>query len=352
MPTMETWQNILRDSITTYDDLKKHLGCDNPAIHDVISSYPLRINPYYLGLIKKPDDPLWRQAVADPAELCDTVCPSDPLSEEKLSPAPHLVHKYPDRVLLLVNGQCAMYCRFCTRKRMVGTERMVISADSLRKAYDYLRTNPQVREVLISGGDPLLLSDEMIEDILAQLRAIPSIEVIRIGSRVPCTLPMRITPRLVKILRQHHPLYINTHFNHPLELTEEAHRACAMLADGGIPLGCQTVLLKGVNDSLETLKALFTGLLRMRVRPYYLFQADLTKGTDHLRTHSSVGIALMRGLLGHISGMALPTLALDAPDGKGKIPLTPQYITQQGENLEFTNYLGESCTYPEAGDPI
>lgn len=349
---METWQSILKDSITTYDDLKKHLGCDNSGIHDVISTYPLRINPYYLGLIQNSGDPLWRQAVPDPAELNDTVCQSDPLAEEKLSAAPHLVHKYPDRVLLLVNGQCAMYCRFCTRKRIVGTDRMVISAESLRKAYAYLRDNRQVREVLISGGDPLLLADDMIDSILAELRAIPTIEVIRIGSRVPCTLPMRITPRLVAILRKYHPLYINTHFNHPLELTPEAHQACTMLADAGIPLGCQTVLLKGVNDSLTTLKELFTGLLRMRVKPYYLFQADLTKGTNHFRTHSSVGIALMRGLIGHVSGMALPTFALDAPNGKGKIPLTPQYIIQYGEALQFTNYLGETCTYPEAGDPL
>ena len=352
MPAMETWQNILADSITTYSDLKKHLGCDNPAIHDVIATYPLRINPYFLGLIQKANNPLWLQAVPDPRELHDTVCHSDPLAEGRLSAAPHLVHKYPDRVLLLVNGQCAMYCRFCTRKRMVGTERMTIPAASLTRAYSYLRDNPQVREVLISGGDPLLLPDEMIGEILSQLRAIPNIEVIRIGTRVPSTLPMRITPRLVEILRQHHPLFINTHFNHPLELTKEAHRACTMLADSGIPLGCQTVLLKGVNDSAETLRKLFTGLLRMRVKPYYLFQADLTRGTDHLRTHSSKGIVLMRQLIGHISGMAVPTLALDGPGGKGKIPLTPQYIVEHGDHLVFSNYLGETCTYPEAGDPV
>jgi len=352
MPAMETWQSVLQDSITTYEDLKKHLGCDNPAIRDVLNHFPLRINSYFLDLVKKGGDPLWLQAVPDPRELTDTVCQADPLAEERLSAAPNLVHKYPDRALLLVNGQCGVYCRFCTRKRMVGTERMVITASALRKAYAYLRGNPQIREVLISGGDPLLLADEVIGEILSRLRAIPSIEVIRIGTRVPSTLPMRITPALVDILKKHHPLYINTHFNHPLELTDEARQACAKLADGGIPLGCQTVLLKGVNDSVDTLKKLFTGLLRMRVKPYYLFQADLTRGTDHLRTHSSAGIALMRQLYGHVSGMAIPTLALDAPDGRGKIPLTPQYVLEQGENLVFTNYLGETCTYPEAGDPV
>ncbi len=347
MPAMKTWQNLLQDSITTYDDLKKHLGCDNSAICDVIAQYPLKINPYFLNLIKKPGDPIWLQAVPDPAEIHDQICHIDPLGEEQLSAVPNLVHKYPDRALLLVEKQCAMYCRFCTRKRKVGTSKMHISSDSLNAAYTYLQNTPEVREVLISGGDPLLLSDEALGDILSQLRKIPSVEIIRIGSRVPSTLPMRITPKLVNILKQHHPLYINTHFNHPTELTEEAAKACAMLADAGIPLGCQTVLLKGVNDSAEVLKKLFTGLLRLRVKPYYLFQADLTKGTNHLRTNSSVGIEIMRQLYGHISGMAIPTLALDAPGGKGKIPLTPQYIIEQGASLKFHNFRGEVCTYPE-----
>ena len=351
MPTMKTWQHILKDSITTYGDLKKHLGCDNSVIQDVIERYPLRINPYYLKLIQAPGDPIWRQAVPDPAEFYDNVCHIDPLGEENLSVTPNLVHKYPDRVLLLVTGQCAVYCRFCTRKRKVGTSRMVISEDSLQAAYQYLREHPEVREVLISGGDPLLLADEVLDEILSELRAINSIEVIRIGSRVPATLPMRVTPELVNILKRYHPLYINTHFNHPRELTPEAEKAATMLADAGIPLGNQTVLLRGVNDSADTLKQLFTGLLRLRIKPYYLFQADLSRGTDHLRTHSSVGIKLMRQLYGHISGMAVPTLALDAPDGKGKIPLTPQYILEHGTSLVFENFQGERCNYPEAIEP-
>lgn len=349
---MDTWQALLQDSITTYDGLKKHLGCNNIELVDVISQYPVRINPYFLKLIEHPGDPLWRQAVPDPAELHDPVCMEDPLGEENLSKVPNLVHKYPDRVLFLVANECSMYCRFCTRKRKVGTSRMVVSRKTLLAGYEYIRQHPGIREVLISGGDPLLLADEILEDILANLKALPNIEVIRIGSRVPSTLPMRITPRLVTMLKRFHPLFINTHFNHPREITDEAARACALLADGGIPLGCQTVLLKGVNDSPEILKDLFRNLLKIRVKPYYLFQADLTRGTNHFRTTTTAGMFIMKKLYGHVSGMAVPTFALDAPGGKGKIPLTPQYIIEHGENLIFNNYCGEICTYPEVGEPI
>ena len=349
---METWQKLLQDSITTYDGLKKHLGCNNLALHDVLAKYPVRINPYFLSLIRAPGDPIWRQAVPDPAELCDRVCVDDPLGEEHLSKVPNLVHKYPDRVLFLVTSQCAMYCRFCTRKRKVGTPRMHISQSTLRDGCRYIRENPAVREVLISGGDPLLLPDEVLEEILTRLRSIPHVEVIRIGSRVVSTLPMRITPALVAMLKRFHPLYLNTHFNHPWEITEESARACGMLADAGIPLGCQTVLLKGVNDDPQTLKTLFYSLLKIRVKPYYLFQADLTRGTNHFRTRTAEGLRIMKQLYGHISGMAVPTFALDAPGGKGKIPLTPQYILEHADQLVFENYSGDICTYPEAGDAL
>ncbi len=349
---MELWQHILQDSIVSLADLKTHSDCDSTALGEVIANFPLRINPYFFKLIQSPGDPIWKQAIPDVAELRDDVCAIDPLAEEELSPVPNLVHKYPDRVLFLVSNQCAMYCRFCTRKRKVGSARMHISRETLASGYDYLTKHPEVREVLLSGGDPLLLADEQIGAILESLRAIPSIEIIRIGTRVPSVLPMRITDRLVAILKAHHPLYINTHFNHPLEITEEAAAACTKLADAGIPLGCQTVLLKGVNDSAAVLRQLFRKLLRVRVKPYYLFQADLTRGTDHFRTTTASGIAIMRNLYGHLSGMAIPTFALDAPGGKGKIPLTPQYILQQGKDLVFENYLGEVCTYPEAGEGI
>jgi len=347
---MEPWQIILQNSITTLDALHEQLDCDSNALVKVIANFPMRINPYFLNLIQSPGDPIWRQAVPDRAEIRDTIGDADPLDEENLSPVPNLVHKYPDRVLFLVSSKCAMYCRFCTRKRKVGTDQMIISPRTLYAGYQYLRSNPQIREVLISGGDPLVLPDEELADILGNLRSIPSIEVIRIGTRVPSVLPMRITPKLVSLLKGHHPLYINTHFNHPNEITPESSMACTMLADAGIPIGCQTVLLKGINDDAKTLKRLFLGLLRIRVKPYYLFQADLTCGTNHFRTPTETGIAIMRQLYGHISGMAIPTYALDGPGGKGKIPLTPQYILNKGKNLLFENYLGESCTYPEAGE--
>ena len=350
---METWQKILYNSITTLDELQEQLGCDSTALEEVIANFPMRINPYFLNLIQSPGDPLWKQAVPQPAEIRDRVCAEDPLAEDDLSPVPNLVHKYPDRALFLVTNQCAMYCRFCTRKRKVGTEKMFISDQTLEEGYQYLRKTPQVREVLLSGGDPFLLSDSKIDSILQTLRAIPSIEVIRIGTRVPSVLPMRVTEDLVAILKKYHPLYINTHFNHPREITPESSKACNLLADAGIPIGCQTVLLKGINDNSETLKKLFLGLLKIRVKPYYLFQTDLTKGTNHFRTKTSVGIDIMRNLYGHISGMAIPTFALDAPGGKGKIPITPQYILEakgKKKMLVFENYQGDICTYPESGD--
>lgn len=347
---MELWQEILHGSISTCSALPTHLECKIAELDQVIETYPMRINPYYLGLIRKPHDPLWKQAVPDLLELSDKICIADPLAEDNLSPVPLLVHKYPDRVLFLVSNQCAMYCRFCTRKRMVGTERMLITDQSLENGYAYIREHPEIREVLLSGGDPLLLEDEKISEILCSLRSIPSVEVIRIGSRVPCTLPMRITRGLIDVLKRYHPLYINTHFNHPDEITTESAAACERLANAGIPLGSQTVLLRGVNDNVETIRTLMRALLRIRIKPYYLFQADLTKGTNHFRTPVRCGIDIMRGLYGHISGMAVPTFALDAPGGKGKIPLTPQYILDHGDNLVFSSYRGEICSYPGTGD--
>ena len=349
---MKKWQDILGESITSPADLNEHFNVDDMSLSRVAAVYPMRINPYYLQLIKKAGDPLWKQAVPDAAELLDHVCMEDPLGEEDLSPVPNLVHKYPDRVLFLVSSQCAMYCRFCTRKRKVGTGKMSISPETIQAGLDYIRHHPQVREVLLSGGDPLLLPDSQLDALLHELRSIPSVKVIRIGTRVPCTLPMRITPELVAILKKYHPLYINTHFNHPAEITPQSSAACSLLADGGIPLGCQTVLLKGVNDSPEIMRKLLLKLLEIRVKPYYLFQTDLTTGTNHFRTSTATGIKIMRSVIGHISGLAVPTFALDGPGGKGKIPLTPDYIISRGKNLVFENYRGEICTYPESGDAI
>lgn len=343
---MTNWQDELKKAVMSGEELARELGCDPKAAEAVIARYPMRITPYYLKLIKQ-CDALRLQAVPDLRELDDPVGMDDPLGEEDLSPSPNLVHKYPDRVLLLVSSQCAMYCRFCTRKRKVGGAAMQFSETGFAAALDYLRRTPTVREVLISGGDPLLLADERLEEILRRLREVRSIEVIRIGTRTPCTLPMRITPELCAMLRQFHPLYINTHFNHPAELTAEAARACTLLADAGIPLGCQTVLLKGVNDSADVLRELFCGLLRLRVKPYYLMQADLTKGTSHFRTPVKDGLAIMRQLIGTVSGMAVPKFVLDAPGGKGKIPLSPDYITAMQEGrLDFVTWQGLPCSYP------
>ncbi len=348
---MEEWQKILQASITDIKTLPARLqpGENSPLLHKVIADFPLRINPYFLQLIEEVGDPLWLQAIPQATEGEDCSCIYDPLGEEKQSPVPNLVHKYPDRVLLLISNQCAMYCRFCTRKRKVGSaKKMKMRSSDFSAACDYLKKHKEVSEVLLSGGDPLLLVDEKIDEILSQIYNIPNISVIRIGSRTLSTLPMRITDRLVAILRKYHPLYINTQFNHPKELTEEAKKACRKLADAGIPLGNQTVLLKGVNDSPQIIEELMRSLLQMRVKPYYLFQGDLSLGTNHFRTPIESGIAIMRHLYKNLSGMATPTFAIDAPDGSGKIPLTPDYIKEiSSKSLVFENIQGNICTYPQ-----
>ncbi len=343
---MTSWQKILKNSITSPEKLAEQLGGNSREMEQVAAKYPLRINSYYLDLIKKSGEPLYRQAVPDLRELHDKEGMVDPLDEENLSPVPNLVHKYPDRALFLVCSECAMYCRFCTRKRKVGKKEMVINDKTIAAGLEYLQATPEIKEVLLSGGDPLMLTDQKIDRLLEAIGKIPSIEVIRIGTRIPCTLPMRITPGLTAILKKHHPLYINTHFNHPAEITEEAARACTRLADAGIPLGCQTVLLRGINDDSEIIKKLLRKLLAIRVKPYYLFQADLTRGTEHFRTRIETGLEIMQELIGHVSGMAIPTFALDAPGGGGKIPLTPDYVDHLGESLEFTTYKGLPCSYP------
>ncbi len=341
------WRRILMQSLGHPGQLAARFPGQGAGLEAVCARYPMRINPYYLSLIREVGDPLWRQAVPDLRELDDQVCLEDPLAEEDLSPVPNLIHKYPDRVLFLVHNQCAMYCRFCTRKRKVGTARMQIGEESIRAGLDYIRQTPAVRDVLVSGGDPLLLSDARLDQLLAALRAIPTVEIIRIGTRVPCVLPMRVTPALAAVLKRHHPLYLNTHFNHPAELTPEAALACGRLADAGIPLGCQTVLLHGVNDDPEVMSRLMRGLLRFRVKPYYIFQADMTRGTNHFRTSIATGLNIMRSLIGHHSGLAVPTYAVDAPGGGGKIPLTPDYLIERGQTVRFVNYRGEICSYQD-----
>ncbi len=332
--------------ISTPDQLRHHFDIDIEQVRKVHRTYPLRISSYYLNLIKQNGAPLLKQAIPDIRELQDPDGLIDPLDEENLSPVPNLVHKYPDRALFLISSECAMYCRFCTRKRKVGKDEMVITDDTIKAGLAYLKQTPTISDVLLSGGDPLMLSDARLERILRALRKIPSIATIRIGTRIPCTFPMRITGKLALMLKKYHPLFINTHFNHPAELTPEAALACNHLADAGIPLGCQTVLLRGVNDTPEVIRNLMYGLLKMRVKPYYLFQADLTRGTGHFRTTIEAGVEIMEQLIGHTSGMAVPTYALDAPGGGGKIPLTPSYITNLTDTLDFTTYKGLPCIYP------
>ena len=339
------WQALLQKSCTQPAHLFPHFGLDPGDLYRVTEIYPMRINPYYLRLIKQPGDPLWRQAVPDSLELEDTVCMKDPLNEEHLSPVTNLVHKYPDRALFLVHNQCAVYCRFCTRKRKVGTKEMPVSLKTISAGLKYLQQTPAIKDVLVSGGDPLLLDDSRLDYILSRIRAIRHIDIIRIGTRVPCTLPMRVTKKLAATIKRYHPVYINTHFNHPDEITPEAATACNRLADAGIPLGSQTVLLKGVNDDPEIIKRLMYNLLRLRVKPYYLFQTDMTKGTNHFRTPIAKGLEIMQTMIGHVSGMAVPTFAVDAPGGGGKIPLLPNYIEKMGSQLVFQNYCGMTCTY-------
>ena len=344
---MAGWQKLLKNSIHHPEQLKTKYNQDVGHMDKVCRTFPMRINPYFLNLMERAGDPLWKQAVPDIRELDDDKGMVDPLDEENLSPVPNLIHKYPDRVVLLVNNQCAMYCRFCTRKRKVGRQTMTITEETTRAGLQYIRQNSQVREVLLSGGDPLLLTDGRLERILEALRRTQNVEVIRIGTRIPSTLPMRVTKQLVSMLKKYHPLYINTHFNHPAEITPEAELACQRLADGGIPLGCQTVLLRGVNDDKFVIEELMRRLLAIRVKPYYLFQADLTRGTGHFRTPVEKGIEIMRHLIGRVSGMAVPTFALDAPGGGGKIPLTPDYITSlDADMLDFLNYQGKPFSYP------
>jgi lysine 2,3-aminomutase len=343
---MADWQNILKNSITDPQHLTGLVDPVDTRLAEVVARYPMRVNSYYLHLAKSAGAPLLKQALPDTRELDDPVGMVDPLGEEDLSPVPGLVHKYPDRVLFWVCSECAMYCRFCTRKRKVGRAQMRISDQTIEAGLDYLKKTPSVREVLLSGGDPLLLSDNRLEGILNELKKIRSIEVIRIGSRVVCTLPMRITDNLVAMLQKYQPLYINTHFNHPAEITDEARAACAKLADAGIVLGCQTVLLRGINNDPAILRQLFATLLTLRVRPYYLFQTDLTRGTNHFRTSIQEGLAIMEQLIGHLSGMAVPTYAVDAPGGGGKIPLTPDKCQLSRDGLHFHNFHDKPFFYP------
>ncbi len=344
---MELWQELLRQSVDTGKDLVERFGFDKDLADRLNKFFHIRINPYYLSLIRHPGDPIWLQCIPDAKELMDDGLPEDPLMEDANSPVPSIVHRYPDRVLFLTTSQCSMYCRFCTRKRKVG-DSTKINMKFIQDGIDYIAKHTEIRDVILSGGDPLTLTDVMVEKILKGLRQIPHIEMIRLGTKIPCVLPQRITPKLCKIIKKYHPIYVNTHFNHPWECTPEAKRACDMLADAGVPIGNQAVLMKGVNDDAEVMKELFRKLLTMRVRPYYLYQADITKGTDYFRTPVSKGLEIMDKLRGHTSGLAIPAYVIDAPGGGGKIPILPQYVIgRAGKNIILRNYKYEIFTYPD-----
>ncbi len=322
-------------------------GCRSPH-------FRVDITPYFASLID-PDDPhcpIRRQVIPTGKELMPfNGMVADSLNEDGHSPVPGLVHRYPDRVLMLVTTQCASYCRYCTRSRIVGDPAAQFSRSDYDRQIDYIARTPQVRDVLLSGGDPLILPPRVLEDLLRRLRAIEHVEIIRIGSRVPVFLPQRITPDLTEMLRRYHPLWMNLHFNHAKELTPEVAVALARLADAGIPLGAQTVLLAGINDSVAVMKELVHKLVRHRVRPYYLYQCDLVEGAGHFRTTVSKGIEIIEGLRGHTSGYAIPTYVVDAPGGGGKIPVMPQYLISQAPGkVVLRNFEGFITTYDEPND--
>ncbi len=345
----EEWIRLFRESAVKPEDLDGQLGAKPEEVKQALEEFPMRINSYFLSLMKEKGDSIARQVVPSPLETVDGgPYRDDPLDEEKDSPVPGLVHRYPDRVLLMVTTQCPIYCRFCTRKRIIGRPG-IVSMATIRQGIDYIRDHSEVRDVILSGGDPLMLKDEVLGEILQGLRAIPHLEIIRIGSRVPGALPQRVTEQLCRMLKKYHPLYMNLHFNHPDEVTPEAKKACEMLADAGIPLGSQTVLLKGINDDPEVMKRLMQKLLSCRVKPYYIYQADLVSGTDHFRTTVETGLEIMRHLQGHTSGLAVPKYVIDAPHGGGKVPINPpDFVLDLNEKeVIVKNYENKVYTYPQ-----
>ncbi len=348
------WHWQVAHRVQTVEELKKIINLtpeEEKGVKSCLHILRMAITPYYASLMDKddPSDPIRMQAVPRTMELrMGEHEMEDPLHEEVDSPVPGLTHRYPDRILFLVTDQCSMYCRHCTRRRFSGNADASLPKEQIDQALGYIKKTPTIRDVLISGGDSLLLSDEKLEYIVGSLRKIPHIELIRFGSRTPVVLPQRITPELCNMLKKYHPVYLNTHFNHPKEITPEAEEACARLADAGIPLGNQTVLLRGINDCPYIIKELMHALLRIRVRPYYLYQCDISPGLEHFRTPVSKGIEIMELLRGHTTGLAVPTYVVDAPGGGGKIPVAPTYlISQSPHKVILRNYEGMICAYPE-----
>ncbi|NLK82545.1 MAG: lysine 2,3-aminomutase, partial [Lentisphaerae bacterium] len=347
---LETFENLL--GIKLSEEMRSNFI-------KIADKFPMSITPYYLSLIdvdNLDNDPIFKQSFPIINELyIEKSDMSDPLHEDKDSPVPGLTHRYPDRVLLLVSNTCAMYCRHCTRKRRVGDQDSIPDKAEIAAAIEYIRQNPQIRDVLLSGGDPFLLSNDYLDWILTELGSISHVEVIRIGTRTPVVLPYRITDELVAMLKKHHPVWINTHFNHPRELTASARKALRKLADAGIPLGNQSVLLAGVNDCPRIMRSLVHKLVANRVRPYYLYQCDLSEGLSHFRTPVGKGIEILESLIGHTSGFCVPTYVIDAPGGGGKIPVMPNYLISWSTNkVVLRNYEGVITTYkePDSYEPM
>jgi lysine 2,3-aminomutase len=351
------WRWQLQHRIRRLEDLERMLALSEEERGAIVQSdamLPIGITPYYMSLLRadRPDDPLRRTVIPTVHEFGRTAGEADdPLGEDGHSPVPGLVHRYPDRVLLMVVGFCASYCRYCTRSRLVGHGQITPSEERLEKAFEYIRQTPAVRDVVVSGGDPLTMTEERLDWILSQLRAIPHVEIIRIGTKVPAVLPQRITPRLCQILRKYHPLFMSLHFTHPNECTPETAAACGRLADAGLPLGSQTVLLKGINDSVVTMTELVHRLLKMRVRPYYLYQCDPISGSAHFRTPVAKGLEIIEGLRGHTSGYGIPTFVIDSPGGGGKVPLQPAYLAgREGDEILLRNYEKKIYRYPDPAE--
>lgn len=344
---MERWQKILQKSITSAEEISERFDIPLQEVKDIKREFNIKITPYYAALIKEKGDPIYKQIVPDKRELEDNGLFFDPLAEDRDSPVQNIVHRYPDRCLFLVSPVCASYCRFCTRKRKVG-DPSKISTRFIDEGIEYIAKHTEIRDVILSGGDPLMLSDDMLQYILHKLRRISHVEIIRIGTRVPCFLPHRITSKLTNMLKKYHPLFINIHFNHPDELTPLAVKALGKLANAGIPLGNQTVLLKGVNDDPEVMKKLVQKLLQARVRPYYIYQADYVFGTEHFRTRVEKGLEIIKALRGWTSGLAVPHFVIDSPGGGGKIPLLPEYVFKiTDEEVVMRNYEGKIFRYTQ-----
>src|SRR5918996_3971603 len=349
---METWQEVLRkNSIASLEALAQRFGPENfpelDRLRQAAENFEFRISPAMVDLIRSPEDPIWRQYVPSVEELDVRDGIVDSLNEDADSPVPNITHRYPDRALFLVSPVCATYCRFCTRRRKVGDPEK-ISLKEYESAFQYLAAHPEIRDVILSGGDPMMLSDSRLEYIFQRLRAIPHIEIIRLGSRITSHLPERVTPEFCEMVQKYHPIFMNTHFNHPDELTPAAVAALDRLSKAGISLGCQTVLLRGVNDDPKVMMKLMHELLKARVRPYYIYMADQVAGGEHFRTTVQKGLEIIQALRGWTSGLAVPHFVIDAPGGGGKVPLLPEYVEEITDDaVVMRNYAGERYVYKQ-----